>query len=196
MKRATLMLCLCATAALKEDVTLQSLERRLAQLEAAVEANRRHEMCEASYPTLEDGYQFHYEGCNRNTHRNSTASAETCQNGIVSVYNTSTLGATGLFDIAIAANVPTRDVWHFLCTLTRDAPHTAICSLTFETPERPEGPAWMQLLWREFEATTCVPAAATIVGAYFYDALTNDAGVYSFYASKLNFTASVARGPG
>ena len=39
---------------------------------------------------------------------------------------------------------------HFVCTFTRYEPHIATCTLTFEEPARPEGPAWVRLRFRDF----------------------------------------------
>ena len=78
-----------------------------------------------------------------------------------------------------------------MCTFNPEAPQVATCTLTFEYPLRPEGPAWLQL---NFEDVDCADAACTrcragrvsMIGTYFYDALTNDAGVYAFRASPLS----------
>jgi len=86
--------------------------------------------CATAFPSLRDGDSFHYGGCNRNVHRNTTISVETCQTGNVTLYNTSTVASNGLFDIAIAANTPTHDVWHFVCGLAHDDPHRATYRLT------------------------------------------------------------------
>mmetsp|Transcript_60089 Transcript_60089/g.82315 ORF Transcript_60089/g.82315 Transcript_60089/m.82315 type:complete len:105 (-) Transcript_60089:409-723(-) len=99
---------------------------------------------------------------------------------------------TGLFDMRISANVETQDSWNFVCTLTTDEPHVATCTLTFEEPDRLEGPAWVRMVFRDVASQedteldgplVCIAPKATIVGTYFYDANTNDAGVYSFYAT-------------
>ena len=167
-------------------LALEEFSKRLARLENTV---LDRAACTASYPSLHESDSFEYSGCNRNVHRNSTRSVETCQNGTLTIYNVSTTSTTGLFDVRIAANVPTHDAWDFVCVLTRDQPHRATCTLTFETPKRPEGPAWVALTFRKVarcgapHADACCAAQATIVGTYFYDALTNDAGVYAFYAS-------------
>ena len=59
----------------------------------------------------------------------------------------------------------------------------ATCTLTFEYPLRPEGPAWLQLNFEDVAgAPQCVPGRISMIGTYFYDALTNDAGVYAFNA--------------
>ena len=192
-----------AAAPLDEELTL--LKQRIAQLESSLGLS-----CGARFPLLEEGGTMFYEGCNRNVARNTTRSVESCQNGTVTFYNTSDYGATGLFDLRITANVPTHDSWNFVCTFTVDRPHTATCTLTFEDPPRAEGPAWVEIRFRDLVpqqqggkprekqqlavekgssdggdgvAGECVAQTATIVGTYFYDALTNDAGVYSFYAT-------------
>ncbi len=57
------------------------------------------------------------------------------------------------------------------------------------------GPAWVQLRFKDVKRTSrgrCVAGAATIVGTYFYDALTNDAGVYSFYATAAGSDSQAA----
>jgi len=143
--------------------------------------------CATAFPSLRDGDSFHYGGCNRNVHRNTTISVETCQTGNVTLYNTSTVASNGLFDIAIAANTPTHDVWHFVCGLAHDDPHRATCTLTFETAARPEGPAWLRIYFEKVAAAAagaaCRAQEATLVGTYFFDAFTNDAGVYVFHAN-------------
>lgn len=122
-------------------------------------------------------------------HRDSRTSVETFQNGTVAFYNDSNVRATGLFDMRITANDAARDSWNFVCTFTWDEPHTATCSLTFETPARAEGPAWVTVRFVGVAAVSpgapCVASVAVVVGTYFYDALTNDAGVYSFYATNV-----------
>ena len=163
--------------------SLRMLEERVARLEQAA-ADR----CASVFPTLHEGDTFAYAGCNRNTHRKSTVSVQSCQNGTLQMYNTSDTASSGLFDIRIAANVPTHDVWHFVCALVRDEPHHATCTLTFETPTRPEGPAWLSIRFGKVSASSpagpCRASEASLLGTYFYDALTNDAGVYAFYAKS------------
>jgi len=99
-------------------------------------------------------------------------------------------------DIAIAADDTSRDVWHFVCALSPDEPHHATCTLTFESPARPEGPAWLSIhfdvvpssspsTWSSSAsgaAGACETVGANLVGTYFYSAQTNDAGVYNFHA--------------
>ena len=65
----------------------------------------------------------------------------------------------------------------------------ATCTLTFEYPLRPEGPAWLQLNFEEVHRSgilpDCTAGRVSMIGTYFYDALTNDAGVYAFYATPI-----------
>lgn len=86
---------------------ITALEGRL----AALEALRDPVLCDTTIPYLAEGAQFSYNGCNRNVKRNDTVSYETCQNGTLTVYNATRASASGLFDIKIAANVPTHDTW-------------------------------------------------------------------------------------
>ena len=155
---------------------------RLTSREVAVlrrELARLADPCTSVRPVLSTT-PFFYSGCNRNVHRNSTVSVETCQNGTLTVYNAS---ESGLFDVAIAANIPTHDVWHFVCTFNPEAAHAATCTLTYETPLRPEGPAWLQLNFDDVSGSPCRAGRISMIGTYFYDALTNDAGVYAFHAT-------------
>lgn len=172
------------------EARVERLEREAAAARARLEretvAARARVACKDSFPMLREQDQFLYSGCNRNVPRNTTGSIETCQNGTVTVYNTSSTPKTGLFDVSIAANVPTHDVWNFVCALARGTPHEAVCTLTFEEPLRPEGPAWLSVRFRSVardpKLSSCRAAEATFVGSYPYDALTHDAGVYVFYS--------------
>ena len=203
---------------LAEAEHVATLEARIFHLENLLlqQGTIDDDPCASAFPQLEEGGVMYYTGCNRDVMRDSTVSVETCQNGTMTVYNTSGYEDTGLFDMRISANVPTKDSWNFVCTLTVDLPHRAVCTLTFEDPPRDEGPAWVEILFRDLtvvdsglrSASTiegpsrsrteggrggggggggeeCVAHSATIVGTYFYDALTNNAGVYSFYASTM-----------
>ena len=100
--------------------------------------------------------------------------------------NARNTSSTGLFDVSLSSPP---DSWHFICVLTPDAPHDATCTLTYETPLRPEGPAWLKIRFRvapsHANRSLCVASGATLVGTYFYDALTNDAGVYAFQAAAV-----------
>jgi hypothetical protein len=224
LKRFVFLLPLLLLAeAVEQTDEVAELRARLERLERKLESlslSRESDPCASTYPLLVEDSVMYYQGCNRDVARDSTVSVETCQNGTLTIYNTTGYEATGLFDIRISANVPTKDSWNFVCTLTVDEPHKATCTLTFEDPPRDEGPAWVEIRFRDLalpEAGTaaataagggglvgdaskrkrssagsdddggdgamCVASSATIVGTYFYDALTNDAGVYSFYAS-------------
>ena len=73
-----------------------------------------------------------------------------------------------------------------MCTFTVDEPHLATCTLTYEEPSRPEGPAWLRMKFINVyplysSSSSCVAANVTVIGTYFYDALTNATGVYAFY---------------
>ena len=59
------------------------------------------------------------------------------------VYDTASTNETGLFSMWVDSHnvVHAHDTYHFVCTITRDAPLLATCTLTFEEPARPEGPA-------------------------------------------------------
>lgn len=92
----------------------------------------------------------------------------------------------GLFSLWINSHhiVHDLDVYHFVCTLTRDMPLVAHCSLTFEEPARPQGPAWVQVQLNKAEPPLCEPQAVTVVGTYLFGEATDDAGVYSYYGSR------------
>lgn len=176
---------LLATAfspAAPQPPTLDDLASQIVALQREVALLRQlnTQPCDGVRPLLT--MPFAYSGCNRNVHRNSTVSVETCQNGTLTAYNQS--AASGLFDISIQANIVTHDQWHFVCSFNPEAPHVATCTLTFEFPLRPEGPAWLQLFFENVTGTPphCTPGRVSILGTYFYDALTNDAGVYRFDA--------------
>lgn len=162
--------------------TLELLASQIAALQREVAALRQlnTQPCDGVRPLLTT--PFAYSGCNRNVHRNSTVSVETCQNGTLTAYNQSV--ASGLFDISIQADIATHDQWHFVCSFNPEAAHVATCTLTFEFPLRPEGPAWLQLFFENVTGSSphCTPGRVSILGTYFYDALTNDAGVYRFDA--------------
>mmetsp|Transcript_45688 Transcript_45688/g.75605 ORF Transcript_45688/g.75605 Transcript_45688/m.75605 type:complete len:208 (-) Transcript_45688:291-914(-) len=167
---------------------IQSLVRKVEAMSLRIErlqAQLAQEPCKGRFPTFETSIPvvMKYAGCNSNVLRNTTTNIQTCQNGTFSIYNTNNTATTGLFDIQIAVNDPPRnDVYHFVCTLTTDEPHVAFCTLTWEEPSRPEGPAWLNIRFKAMTEPACTPTAATIVGTYFYDFATNAAGVYSFYA--------------
>ena len=151
---------------------------RIVELEARLAALEGRAPCANNMPLM---MAMSYSGCNRNTVRDTRRSVETCQNGTVTPFNVS--AESGLFDIEIANG---EDAWTFVCGFARERPHEATCTLTFETPARPEGPAWLLLRFTRVVATAngaCVGAAASITGTYFYDGLTNDAGVYVFHAN-------------
>eukprot|EP00746_Dinoflagellata_sp_MGD_P089485 gnl/MRDRNA2_/MRDRNA2_35318_c0_seq2.p1 gnl/MRDRNA2_/MRDRNA2_35318_c0~~gnl/MRDRNA2_/MRDRNA2_35318_c0_seq2.p1 ORF type:complete len:149 (-),score=15.02 gnl/MRDRNA2_/MRDRNA2_35318_c0_seq2:71-517(-) len=134
---------------------------------------------------------FLYSGCNRNMIKNTTTSVETCQNGTLTMYNTSTTHQTGLFDAKIHVNNEVGDIYHFLCTYTKDEPHIATCTLTYEEPARLQGPALITIRFKNVVPAapnsglpndSCIAGSATIVGNYFYDSEMVAAGAYSFYA--------------
>ena len=153
---------------------VDALEARIAALEARLAPP---DPCDSQLLDLSGALAWTYSGCNRNVHRNTTQSVETCQNGTVAVYNVS----KHLFDIKIS-HPP--DAWHFVCGTAVDRPKVATCTLTYEEPARPEGPAWVEIRFDDvnFDGEKCAPSKATIVGTYFYDYLTSDAGVYIFDA--------------
>ena len=159
---------------------IAALEARIAALEAALLARGLpdEDPCETRLVDPSHALEWTYSGCNRNVHRNTTQSVETCQNGTVTFYNVS----ANLFDIKIS-HPP--DAWHFVCGMAADRPKVATCTLTYEEPARPEGPAWVEIRFDEvnFDGRACVPSTATIIGTYFYDFLTSDAGVYVFSAT-------------
>lgn len=149
--------------------------------------------CDGSFPSFAtpESRNMVFEGCSRTVLRNTTKSFGSCMTGTIKIYNAS--ATNGLFDMSIHANSPAQpNTWDFLCTLTRDQPHTATCALTFETPLiAGEGPAWVSVNFNGLVAaadSSCVASRATIVGTYFYDALTDAAGVYAFYA---NMTSTI-----
>ena len=104
-------------------------------------------------------------------------------------YNTSTTAHSGLFDAKLQV-IDTPDpaarglIYHFTCTYTVDEPHVASCTLTYREPPDAMGPALVTLRFRNVTLSegVCVPAAATIIGNYFFDSRQHAAGVYSFYA--------------
>ena len=140
---------------------LAALASRIAALEAAAPAP-----CDSSMPHFAVGARYSYNGLDRNVHRNATQSVQTHQNGTVFIYNASLPqgGSTQLFDVAIAANDPHHDVWHFSCALTAGEPHLAFCTLTFEKPLRPEGPAWVRIRFSQLsldKAGRCIAGSST-----------------------------------
>ena len=171
-----------ATHAATPPPTLEGLASQIAALQREVAALRKLNVqpCDGARPLLTT--PFIYSGCNRNVKRNQTTSVETCQNGTLTAYNQSV--ASGLFEISIEANVVTHDQWHFVCAFNPETPHVATCSLTFEYPLRPEGPGLLQLFFENVTGSVphCTPGRVSILGTYFFDALTDDAGVYRFEA--------------
>jgi hypothetical protein len=154
---------------------------------ASLRKHARHS-CEDRFPILQDTVTF--SGCTRNMIKNTTTSVETCQNGWMTMYNTSTTPQTGLFDAKIHVNNEANDIYHFLCTLTQDDAHTATCTLTYEEPARTQGPALVTIRFRDVSVVdptgdlpegSCTAASATIIGNYFYDSEMVAAGAYSFY---------------
>ena len=93
---------------------------------------------------------------------------------------------TGLFSLWINSHhiVHDLDVYHFVCTLTRESPLVAHCALTFEEPARPQGPAWVQVQLTKALPPSCEPQALTVVGAYLFGQVTEDAGIYSYYGER------------
>merc|ERR1712167_194215 len=102
---------------------------------------------------------------------------ETCQSGWMTMYNTYH-STHSLFDAKIHVNNSANDIYHFLCTYTKDEPHTARCTLTYEEPARKQGPALVTIRFKDVVAAnsnssvpsgTCVAGSAVIIGNYFYD---------------------------
>ena len=156
------------------------LQEQLAALASRITRLERGKAgpCDSSRPYLSDT-RYSYYGVDRNVPRNSTRSIETHQNGTVTLYNVSQPeGASAhLFDAAIAAADPQHDEWHFVCTLTASDPHLAYCTLTFETPPRPEGPAWVRIRFRQLArdaAGRCIAGERPQPGAPGSHAYTQD----------------------
>ena len=87
--------------------TTSSLEERLSELErSVVELQGGHRRsptsCTNEFPTLAKAIT--YSGCNRNMIRSHDAgwagnqTVESCQSGVLTYYNTTSLSETGLFD--------------------------------------------------------------------------------------------------
>lgn len=168
---------------------IENLSKRVAVLESREARGPNSLACDNKFPILAE--PITYSGCNRNMIKNTTQSIETCQNGTVTMYNTSTTSQTGLFDAHIDVNNAGHDIYHFLCTYTEDEPHTASCTLTYEVPHRAQGPAFITIRFKDVQLAsrrsghpeeTCLAGAATITGNYFYDSEMVAAGAYSFYA--------------
>ena len=168
---------------------LRQLRARVQVLEERAAAARAAAACASgpAFPTLVDGARFEYSGCTRNVVRYANTSTEMCQQGAVMVYDTASTNETGLFSMWVDSHnvVHAHDTYHFVCTITRDAPLLATCTLTFEEPARPEGPALVQLRFNEAEPPLCEPQAVTVVGSYFFGGATNDSGTYSFYGRRV-----------
>ena len=179
--------------AVSMDANVVLLEQRFVELEqrylaleqrlAEIERKQRSTKCDNEFPVLKG--PISYGGCNRNMLRYDAAgpqydaagydagwpgnfTTETCQSGVLTFYNTSSTNKTGLFDAKIEVlHSPDKQevgcIYHFTCTYTRDEPHAASCTLTFQEPPTPMGPAFGML-----QQVFLLSVTHNYVGDYLY----------------------------
>merc|ERR1712086_114375 len=175
------------------EARLERMETRIEQLEKIVhKLAPEHDECASRFPKLNPHAEtvMAYSGCDADVKKETPGITNiTCQNGTISFYNTNDTDRTGLFNIHIDVQNAHKDVYVFVCTLTRDQPHTAQCSLVVHTnrmKEHPDGPAWINMFFREMSSSTnCAPKQATIAGTYLWADETHSTGDYSFYAHAI-----------
>lgn len=158
-----IMMVLGCAACFASEVEIGALYDRLRALED-----------QSCVPNLKRTPEWTFTGWNRDVARNSTTSREFYAKGTVSLYNLTSRGH--LFDLNLGTG---GRAYNFVCGLGADSPLRAHCALTFEDPWTPEGPAWIEMRFQATRDATgdCVATSATIVGTYFYDALTSNAGM-------------------
>ena len=133
---------------------------------------------------IDEDKVFSYTGCGRHVYRGSTQSRERCFDGTLHFYNVSLSRYGGLYDMELSADG--LDIaWHFSCVLTGESTKRAECVLTFEKPSGvvDQGPGFITMSFQT--DSSCEANAATIINSFPYDALTNNAGIYAFFASSL-----------
>ena len=167
---------------------LRALRSEVTSLRRVVDAIPATNPCDTEMPFLSgESATAQFSGCNRNILRNTTEMVEVCEAGQITYYNQNS--SSGGFDMKIAIHQTPADAYHFVCYLSRFSPHVATCTLTFEEPARPEGPAWVQVTFDRVFANPktgrCESAHATVIGTYFYEYSTSAAGVYVFYATPM-----------
>lgn len=167
------------------DEDLIQLVRKQAEIIARLENNlESHDNAESQHPCalrvpfLGSG-QYNVSGLNRLTLRNQT-------NSLPDVFLKANVTASAQNGLLVSLRVAANDgnAYHFVCTFSRDQPHVATCSLTYEEPARPEGPAWLQVSFSQFEyslnSDQCIARHISTIGAFPYSHETSAAGVYAF----------------
>eukprot|EP00404_Azadinium_spinosum_P000849 CAMPEP_0180415716 /NCGR_PEP_ID=MMETSP1036_2-20121128/70_1 /TAXON_ID=632150 /ORGANISM="Azadinium spinosum, Strain 3D9" /LENGTH=603 /DNA_ID=CAMNT_0022420541 /DNA_START=70 /DNA_END=1882 /DNA_ORIENTATION=- len=142
--------------------------------------------CDSAIPSFDTSLPYDFRGQNRNMVRNATVSSDSELTGSITLSEPNGL----LFSMRIAINDAPHDVYHFVCTFSQDEPHTATCTLTYEEPARPQGPAWVKATFSGLRSTQedegafrCVAERVSVIGSYPYSALTDSAGIYAFQAT-------------
>jgi len=189
-----------ATSSISGEARMLQMQTRIEQLETLVKSlTPARDSCEKSFPNFGKQTVMAYDGCDSDVKQISPDLTNiSCQNGTITFFDRSGLvnntQRTGLFDIHIDVNNKPKDVYYFVCTVTKDQPHTAQCSLTNHVnsmAEHPQGPAWINLFLHDMsEASHCAPQKATIAGTYFWATETHSTGVYSFYANLISHIPS------
>jgi len=176
--------CLVIAARCNDEELIQLVRKQaeiIARLEKIMEADGKAESqhpCTLKVPFLGSG-QYNVSGLNRLTLRNQT-------NSLPDVFLKANVTASAQNGLLVSLRVAVNDgnAYHFVCTFTHDQPHVATCSLTYEEPARPEGPAWLQVSFSQFEHSAssdqCIARHISTIGAFPYSHETSAAGVYAF----------------
>ena len=175
------------TAAISAAAT-SSVEKQLMEIRAEMKALRSS--CQPPPAVVRPnfgsaGMNFTFQkGQGRDTPKNATKPYpdDMTMNGWVNVHQQN----GNLFSMMIHVDNAEHDAYEFLCTFTDLEPNVAHCSLTFEEPHVPEGPAWVRAVFdtssRSGGSGYAIPSRVSVTGTYFYWMGKGDAGVYSFEA--------------
>merc|ERR1712129_267132 len=114
--------------------------------------------------------------------RNANSTTDFKLSGLVRGYDQSGL----LASLALTTFGSQRnDTYHFVCTFSEEETHAATCTLTFEEPNRAQGPAWVTAKFRDVKLVpaeeglpNCIAQGVTIIGSYPFSSVTDDAGIY------------------
>ena len=176
---ALFVACFLVIVLLLGNAGVRSLLSRLHALEKALEGTEQR----CSPFLIEEESVFRYSGCGRHVYRGSTISQDRCFDGSVRFYNVSMSSYGGLYDMQIETDGLSLS-WHFSCVLTGEATKRAECVLTYEQPLEAsgEGPGFITMSFQT--DSDCVAKSCTIINSFPYDALTNNAGIYAFFASS------------
>jgi len=161
--------------------TLEDLSKQVLLLQKQIETlSKRQKNAAPCRPDFVESLNYTFVGQGRDMAKNSTEIYPDASkmNGFINIHQQD----GNLFSMMIHVEDSAQDAYEFVCTVTDLLPNEAHCSLTYEIPHRPEGPAWVRAIFDETgrqEEDGCIPKRVSIIGTYFFWNGKGDAGVYS-----------------